>query len=258
LAAPIGVFDSGIGGLSILKALRAELPFEDFIYLADTGFAPYGERGDAFVIDRTRAIVQRLRDEHGIKALVIACNTATAAAIHLMRAEFPELPLVGVEPALKPAVAVSNTRRIGVMATRGTVGSAKLRALHDSLKDQAEFILQPCDGLADAIQNDDAARVWELCTKYTEALGPFGTLGGQADTLVLGCTHYAFAWDQLQALVGPGVRLIETGVPVARQTRRLLEASNELRMEGGPGSVALLATGEQAALESTARRWLFL
>ena len=258
MAASIGVFDSGIGGLSILKALRAELPSEDFVYLADTGFAPYGERGDAFVIDRTRAIVQQLREEHGIKALVIACNTATAAAIHLMRAEFPQLPLVGVEPALKPAVALSNTRRIGVMATRVTVGSAKLRALHDSLKDQAEFILQPCDGLADAIQNGNAEQVRALCAQYTQAIGPFGTLPGQADTLVLGCTHYAFAWDELQALVGPGVRLIETGVPVARQTRRLLETAGELRTDVAPGRMTLLSTGDKAALEAAARRWLLL
>ncbi len=256
MASPIGVFDSGIGGLSILRALRDELPSEDFVYLADTGFAPYGERGDDFVIDRTRAIVQQLREGHGIKALVIACNTATAAAIHLMRAEFPELPLVGVEPALKPAVALSNTRRIGVMATRVTVNSAKLRALHDSLKDQAEFILQPCDGLADAIQNGDAELVRSLCARYTQAMGAFGTLPGQADILVLGCTHYAFAWDELLALVGPGVRLIETGVPVARQTRRLLETAGDLRVDGKGGRLTLLTTGDEAALEAAARRWI--
>ncbi|HSV51518.1 MAG TPA: glutamate racemase [Burkholderiaceae bacterium] len=255
---PIGVFDSGVGGLSILRALRAELPVEDFVYLADTGFAPYGERGDAFVIERTRAIVQRLRDEHAIKTLVVACNTATAAAIHLLRAEHPDLPLVGVEPALKPAVALSKTRRIGVMATRVTVGSAKLRNLHDSLKDQAEFVLQPCDGLADAIQNDDAAQISALCAQYTRALGPFGMQPGQIDTLVLGCTHYAFAWDELQALVGPDVRLIETGEPVARQTRRLLEAAGQLRQDGAPGRVTLLTTGEMATLEAAAARWLGL
>jgi glutamate racemase len=256
--APIGVFDSGVGGLSILKALRAELPAEDFVYLADTAFAPYGERGDAFVIERTRAIVQRLREEYAIKALVIACNTATAAAIHLMRAEHPDLPLVGVEPALKPAVSLSKTRRIGVMATRGTVNSAKLRALHDSLKDQAEFVLQPCDGLADAIQNHDAAQVAALCTRYTQAIGAFGAQPGQADTLVLGCTHYAFAWDELQALVGPGVRLIETGEPVARQTRRLLEASRPAEPNGLPGRTELLSTGSLPALQVAAARWLGL
>ena len=256
--APIGVFDSGVGGLSILKALRAELPAEDFVYLADTAFAPYGERGDAFVIERTRAIVQRLREEHAIKALVIACNTATAAAIHLVRAEHPDLPLVGVEPALKPAVSLSKTRHVGVLATRGTVNSAKLRALHDALKDQAEFILQPCDGLADAIQNHDAAQVAALCARYTQAIGAFGAQPGQVDTLVLGCTHYAFAWDELQALVGPAVRLIETGEPVARQTRRLLEASHQAEASHRSGRVELLSTGSLPALQSAAARWLGL
>jgi glutamate racemase len=257
----IGVFDSGVGGLSILKALRAQLPTEAFVYLADAGYAPYGERGDAFVIERTRAVVRKLRDEHAIKALVIACNTATAAAVHLVRTEHPDLPLVGVEPALKPAVALSKTGRIGVMATRGTVASTKLRALHDSLKGQAEFILQPCDGLADAIQNHDAARIRALCAQYTQAIGPFGKQAGQVDTLVLGCTHYAFAWDTLQSLVGNDVSLIETGEPVARQTRRLLQAAGQLRPGGiddKPGHVTLLTTGSQEALEAAARRWLEL
>ena len=102
---PIGVFDSGIGGLSILRALRDELPHEHFVYLADSGHAPYGERGDAFVTQRTRSITQHLRAQHHIKALVVACNTATTAAIHHIRAEHPDLPLVGVEPAIKPAAA---------------------------------------------------------------------------------------------------------------------------------------------------------
>ncbi|EJL82492.1 glutamate racemase [Polaromonas sp. CF318] len=257
-ARPVGVFDSGVGGLSILKALRAQLPAESFVYLADAGFAPYGERGDAFVTDRTRAVVRQLRDEHAIKALVIACNTATAAAAHLVRTEHPDLPLVGVEPALKPAVALSRTRRIGVMATRGTVASAKLRTLHDTLKDQAEFILQPCDGLADAIQNHDVARVRALCEQYTRAMGPFGNQAGQVDTLVLGCTHYAFAWDTLQAMVGADVRLMETGEPVARQARRLLQAAGQLQPGDLPGHTTLLTTGAQEALQAAARRWLDL
>jgi len=255
---PVGVFDSGVGGLSILKALRAQLPAESFVYLADAGFAPYGERGDAFVIERTHAVVRKLRDEHAIKALVIACNTATAAAVHLVRTEHPDLPLVGVEPALKPAVALSKTRRIGVMATRVTVTSTKLRVLHDSLKDRADFILQPCDGLADAIQNHDVARVRALCEQYTQAIGPFGSGAGEVDTLVLGCTHYAFAWDTLQALVGPDVGLIETGEPVARQTRRLLEAAGQLRPGDLPGHTTLLTTGSQQALQAAAQRWLGL
>jgi glutamate racemase len=253
---PIGVFDSGVGGLSILRALRAELPAEDFVYLADTSHAPYGERDDGYVVGRTRAIVRQLRDAHAIKALVIACNTATAAAIHLARAEHPELPMVGVEPALKPAVAHSKTGRIGVMATRGTLASARLRALHGSLQGEAEFLLQACDGLADAIEHHDHARIASLCAKYAGALAPFGALPGQVDTLVLGCTHYPFARDVLSAIVGPGVRLIETGEPVARQARRLLAAAGRLRNSACAGTLTLLASGPDAALHDAVRRWL--
>ncbi|MEP6791403.1 MAG: glutamate racemase [Ramlibacter sp.] len=255
--APIGVFDSGVGGLSILRALRAELPAEDFLYFADSAHAPYGERSEGYVVDRTQAVVRELIGVHRIKALVVACNTATAAAIHLVRAQYPQLPLVGVEPALKPAVALSRTGRIGVMATRGTLASAKFLALHESLKGQAEFVLQPCDGLADAIQHDDAAKIAALCARYTRALGNLGSENGQIDTLVLGCTHYPFAAHHLQPLTGPGVQLIETGVPVARQTRRLLEVAELARNEGA-GSIAWLATGEDAVLSSVAARWLRL
>ena len=252
---PIGVFDSGVGGLSILRALRVQLPCEDFVYLADSGFAPYGERDEPFVVERARAVAQRLLDEHAIKALVIACNTATAAAVHLLREQLPGLPIVGVEPALKSALALTRTGRIGVMATRATLASAKFKALHEALGGNAQFVLQPCDGLADAIEAHDAARIADLCARYTAALGRFGSEEGEIDTLVLGCTHYPFAQQQLQALVGDAVQLVETGEPVARQTRRLLEARGLLRV-GGEGAVALLSTGDQAALERAAARWL--
>ena len=252
---PIGVFDSGVGGLSILRALRAELPAESFTYLADSGFAPYGERDDSFVVERARVVAQQLLDEHGIKALVIACNTATAAAVHLLRSELPGLPIVGVEPALKPALAVTRTGRIGVMATRGTLASAKFRTLHDSQKNQAQFVLQPCDGLADAIESHDLARIKDLCTCYTEAMGRFGDGTGEIDTLVLGCTHYPFAQQQLQELVGAAVRMVETGQPVARQTRRLLESAS-LLLPTGAGAVSLHSTGDLQALHRSASRWL--
>lgn len=254
-ALPIGVFDSGVGGLSILRALRAELPAEDFVYFADTAHAPYGERGDDYVTERSRAIFRRLVEEHAIKLMVIACNTATAAAIHLLRGEHPDLPLVGVEPALKPAVTRSRTGRIGVLATRGTLSSAKFRALHESLEHQAEFVLQPCDGLAAAIEADDAAQIDALCARYTQAIGEFGPAAGQIDTLVLGCTHYPFAQAQLLAHVGPGVQLIETGEPVARQARRLL--ADQLK-SAGQGRVDLLTTGSREALQAAASRWLGL
>jgi glutamate racemase len=253
---PIGVFDSGVGGLSILRALRAELPHEHFVYYADTAHAPYGERSEDFVIERARAVVHALREEHAIKALVIACNTATAAAVHLVRAEQRDLPVVGVEPALKPALAASTTKRIGVLATRRTLASAKFLALHEALRSQAEFVLQPCDGLADAIERDDTRRVAQLCETYTAAIGRFGSSTGEIDTLVLGCTHYPFALAPLRARLGVHVKLIETGQPVAAQARRVLAASGALRLARAEGVVEFRASGSDTAVRAAAARWL--
>ena len=185
---------------------------------------------------------------------MIACNTATAAAVHSIRAEHPDLAVVGVEPALKPALALSRTRRIGVLATRGTLASAKFGALHDSLKEEAEFVLQPCDGLAAAIESGDAPRIAALCEQYMHSAGEFGTADGQIDTLVLGCTHYPFAAEEFRRLAGPDVQLVETGVPVARQTRRRLQAAGLLE-ESTPGGMELLTTGSRAALAEAASRW---
>lgn len=256
---PIGVFDSGIGGLSILKALRAELPLEDFVYVADSGHAPYGERDDAHVIERSRAITAYLMTDHAIKALVIACNTATAAAIDLLRQQHPTLPIVGVEPALKPAVAQSKTGRIGVMATRGTLDSAKFHALRASLSAQADFVCQPCDGLADAIERSDTSKIIALCAYYTGAIGEFGTKQGAIDTLVLGCTHYPFASHHLARLVGPDVRLIDNGEAVARQTRRLLTPpSPDLGLGSAPRRCVLFSTGDGTRLRQAAQHWLGL
>jgi glutamate racemase len=258
---PIGVFDSGIGGFSVLNALRAELPQEDFVYFADAGHAPYGDRDDDHVERRTRAVAAELIERHRIKALVVACNTATAAAIHLLRQEYPGLPTVGVEPALKPAVAVSRTRRIAVLATRGTVTSRKFAALRAVFADQAEFSVVACDGLARAIETGDAGTIAALCARYTAEAGAFGTRPGEIDTLVLGCTHYPLVVDEFRRHVGESVRLIETGVPVALQTRRLLGAAGALADRGAAeppraGTVSLTGTGDPGALEAAARRWL--
>lgn len=254
---PVGVFDSGIGGLSVLQALRAELPDEAFVYVADSGHAPYGERDAAHVIERSFAVTRYLLAQHRIKALVVACNTATAAAIHLLRQLHPELPIVGVEPALKPAAQLSRSHRVGVMATRGTLESAKFGALLGSLQGQADFILQPCDGLADAIERQDAIKIEALCAEYTAAIGQFGTESGQIDCLVLGCTHYPFATPQLRALLGPQIPLIDSGAPVARQTRRRLETHRALASGPAP-DVALFATGYPERLQRAAHHWLQL
>ena len=266
---PIGVFDSGIGGLSVLQALQAELPAEHFVYWADSGHAPYGEKSDVFVRQRSLAIAQYLIDRHHIKALVVACNTATAAAIHELRTQYPQLHLIGVEPALKPAIALSKTRRIGVIGTRGTLGSDKFHRLLSSLQGQAEFIVQPCNGLALAIEESthiaasaSSEKITALLRDYTGQMGAFGQGPGQIDTLVLGCTHYVFAQNELQTILGTEVQLVSTGEPVARQTRRLLEAAAQLR--SGPAPIAasarmqLLTNGELSSLQAAAQRWLHL
>lgn len=257
-ASPIGVFDSGIGGLSILRALRAALPHEDFIYHADTVHAPYGERDGDFVVERSMAIARAMVERDRIKLLVVACNTATAAAIAPLRAAFPLLPIVGVEPALKPAAQGSRTHRVGVLATRSTLASDKFTQLHASLASQATFVLQPCDGLAAAIENGDAKAVSRLCETYVRALGPLGWRAGDIDTLVLGCTHYAFAMDDLLRLTASQVQILETGEPVARQTRRLLEQANQLNPSPVKGRLTLRSPGAQEALETAASRWLKL
>ena len=249
---PLGVFDSGVGGLSILRALRAELPREDFVYFSDAGHAPYGEKEEAFVSERSLAIAVDLLEQHRIKGLVVACNTATAAAVHLLRARHTHLPVVGVEPAVKPAAALTKTGHVAVLATRGTITSAKFQALLASLKEQAEFVLVPCDGLAAAIEADDTQQIRTLCERYTRELAR-----RNVDTLVLGCTHYPFAADVLRECVGAEVQLVETGEPVARQTKRLLEQQSLLRPEG-EGRVHWHTTGSPEALRAAASRWLGL
>ena len=277
-SSPIGVFDSGVGGLSVLRALLAAMPHERFVYLADSANAPYGERGDAFVAARTHAITEYLCQQHHIKALVVACNTATAAAIHEVRSSHPELTLVGLEPAVKPALAVTKTGHVGVIGTRGTLTSAKFGKLMASLADQAHFVVLPCDGLAHAIERSVAlpaaapdslvntTETGALCERYVQAMGSFGTGPRQMDTLVLGCTHYIFVAHEVRALVGPEVQVIETGEPVARQTRRLLEAAGLLALPPseqstspeGPEPVQLLTTGPVAMMQAAAQRWLNL
>lgn len=258
---PIGVFDSGVGGLSVLRALHAELPQELFVYVADSGHAPYGERNDSHIIERSHAITHYLIQRHAIKALVVACNTATAAAIHTLRSMHPNLPIIGIEPALKPAVAMTRTGRIGVMATRGTLGSEKFKTLYTSLKDQAEFILQPCDGLADAIERDDAAQIQRISSDCLQNMGTFGHAPGSIDTLVLGCTHYPFIANLLQNLAGYPIQFLEGGAPVARQTKRvLLEhlqlSSDTLTLTEPTNKLQFFSTGNSAALFQTVKRWM--
>ena len=260
---PIGVFDSGIGGLSVLRALRTELPQAQFLYVADSGHAPYGERDDTHVIERSHTIADYLVKHHNIQALVVACNTATAAAIQGLRMAFPDLPIIGIEPALKPAANASKTKVIGVMATRGTLNSEKFRTLLGSLRGQATFVLQACDGLADAIEHDDAIKIRAACAYYTGAMGRFGINHGEMDKLVLGCTHYPLVKTELNQLVGPNIELFDGGHPVAMQTRRVLterglSLAERSSSNAHAGTVKFFTTGNKTPLANAVLRWLKL
>lgn len=264
----IGIFDSGIGGLSVLKALRAELPFEDFIYIADSGHAPYGERDDAHVVARSLAISAYLVRQD-IKALVVACNTATAAAIDLLRASHPDLTIIGVEPALKPAAALSKTKHIAVLATRSTLASIRFAALLATQSKQAQFTLLPCDGLAEAIElsteSSNAAELIAACYRVTKLISNLNLNRNSncnkegkiaIDTVVLGCTHYPFAAHYITAQMGDGIQLVDTGNAVARQTRQRL--GHKLSTQQKTSAIEFISTGNPAALGAATKAWLGL
>jgi glutamate racemase len=249
--APVGVFDSGIGGLSILRELRLQLPHERWVYLADAGYAPYGERDEIHVIERTLAVAEQLRRTHHTKALVVACNTATAAAIAHLRQIYPDWPIVGVEPALKPGVTLSRTGHIGVMATHRTLNSSKFQRLLNSLEGQARFSAQACNGLAKAIESQDTDEIDRLIRKYTNAMGRFGSHHGMIDTVVLGCTHYGLVNDVLVDLLGPAVQLIDPADGVARRLKHQLQQTNLLHPVNtypSPISPVWLSTGSIESL----------
>ena len=263
--APIGVFDSGIGGLSALPALRAALPHEHLLYWADSAHAPYGEKGDDFVRLRSLAITEHLVKVHGIKALVVACNTATAATIAALRSTYPQLPIVGLEPALKPAAQLTRTGRVGVMATQGTVRSEKFQRLLNSLEGKANFVVQPCPGLALAIENsahpDTQTQAHEtvhgLLQRFTQAMGRFGTQPGDIDTLVLGCTHYPLLTGVISYVMGNNVSLVSSAEETAKDLYRTLVENSLLRSaSANPPTHTFLATGDSKAFESLARRFL--
>lgn len=210
----VGVFDSGVGGLSVLRELQRQLPLAHLVYVADSGHAPYGERSTGYVIERSTHIARFLL-QRGARVLVVACNTATAAAAQVLRDAYPDTPIVGVEPGLKPAVALTRNRHIGVLATEGTLASAKFQALLARLRERAAFHLQPCPGLAHAIEsgNPEAPKVLALVERYCAPLRAH-----DVDTVVLGCTHYPFVAAAIQRAMGPQVQLVDTAQAVARHT----------------------------------------
>ncbi|OAJ62909.1 glutamate racemase [Paraburkholderia ginsengiterrae] len=216
--APVGIFDSGLGGLSVLRAVRAQLPDETILYAADSLYAPYGERDDDFITDRTLAIGEWLVRQ-GAKALVVACNTATAQSIALVREKLP-IPLVGVEPGIKPAALQSKTRVAGVLATQVTLRSARFQGLLERYAADCRFLCQPGHGLVQAVERCDigSAELRALLRGYLQPM-----LDAGADTLVLGCTHYPFLDAAIRDIVGDRLTLIDTSVAIARQLERVLD-----------------------------------
>jgi glutamate racemase len=213
----IGVFDSGLGGLSVLQAVEAALPADELVYVADSAHAPYGEQPVEAIVARATALTRFLLMQR-VEAIVVACNTASVLAAQALRAWCP-VPVIALEPAIKPALQLSRSRVIGVMATRRTLESASVRRLCDLHGHGATVWLQPCPGLVECVEAGElnSAAVQALLRDHLR-----GLLQAGADTLVLGCTHYAFLRPAIRAVVGPAVQLIDSADAVARELVRRL------------------------------------
>jgi glutamate racemase len=261
----IGVFDSGVGGLSVLRHIRAALPSEHLMYFSDAGFAPYGDKPEAAIVERALAIAAYL-DASGAKAVVVACNTATAAAIDAIRLRYPSLAVVGVEPGLKPAAEITRSRIVGVLATTTTLASPRFIRLQTQVTAATgvHFLLQPCPGLADQIEKGElrSSATVRLVERLVHPLLQQG-----ADTLVLGCTHYPFVQPLIEAVAArfrasgtppedTPATLIDTGAAVARQLTAVLGLRGVLRQSAAPGALSACTSGSPGTLALALRTLL--
>ncbi|MQR01129.1 glutamate racemase [Glaciimonas soli] len=260
-AAPIGIFDSGIGGLSVLRHIRRALPNENLVYFADSGYAPYGDKTEQEIIERTLSITAFLQQQRA-KALVIACNTATAAAIKIVRSAYPALPIVGVEPGLKPAAQQTHSKIVGVLATKSTLASAPFTALMQqiSLENNVQFELQACVGLVDQIERGQLheAATEQLIERYVAPLIKSG-----ADTLVLGCTHYPFVQPLIEKIIkrltDNTINIIDTGDAVTRQLLRvLMTLQHSQSTKKTAGDLIAYTSGNQNVLKTAFSQLLLL
>ncbi|HEF5870522.1 TPA: glutamate racemase [Burkholderia cenocepacia] len=231
--APIGIFDSGLGGVSVVEAIRHRLPSEAIVYIADSRYAPYGEKPDAFIRARSLALAQWLV-QRGAKLLVIACNTATTHAISSLRGQLA-IPVIGVEPGIKPAVQVSVSKVVGVLATAATLRSPRLQTLLSEHRHACRFICQAGHGLVERIEQGDAAgpSIEALLDQYLTPL-----IAAGADTLVLGSTHYALLIPTIKRIFGDRLNLIETAAAIARRVDDQL-TDHELHNEVNPADAVL-------------------
>jgi glutamate racemase len=248
---PIGVMDSGVGGISVLKHIHALLPHEDLMYVADSKYAPYGNKTAEEITNRCMIVADYLIAQD-VKALVVACNTATAAAIDELRETF-DIPIIGMEPAVKPAAEASKNGIIGVLATVGTLKSAQFAGLLEAYGRDVKVVTQACVGLVECIERGelDAPDTKALIRQYTSPL-----LAEGADTIVLGCTHYPFVKHMIQEIVGDKVTLIDTGAAVAKQLKRQLEENGLLSSSKQKSKVHFWTNSEaENAEQVTEKLW---
>lgn len=230
---PIAVFDSGVGGISVLRCLLAEMPEENYRYFGDSANAPYGTKSLEEVRRLTMFHVDRFLSE-GAKAVVVACNTATSAAVRILRQKYPGVPIIGIEPALKPAVLFKKHPNVVVMATPMTIREQKFHLLMERYMGMAHIIPLPCPGLMEYIEHGDIQGD-ELEGFLERLLEPFDK--DKLDAVVLGCTHYPFVSSQLQKVLGEHVTLFDGGPGTARETKRRLSESGLLRKSPGKGTI---------------------
>lgn len=228
----IGIFDSGIGGLSIARQIHQRLPNENLLYVADSIHAPYGEKTESYITARTFSISEFLL-QRNVKAIVVACNTATVSSIKALRSTY-SIPIIGVEPGVKPAVFNTKSGIVGVLATAQTLKSVSFNDLAKSFSTHVQIEVQPCPGLMEQVEalSLESDETEALIKKYVYPLLEKG-----ADHIVLGCTHYAFLTPMIKKIVGPNVAIINTDFAVAKETARRLETANLLSTHSGQGNI---------------------
>ncbi len=246
LSSPIGIFDSGVGGLSVLRAIRAQMPDEAVIYFGDQGHIPYGPRPMEQIRNFSEAITNFLLEQNA-KIIVVACNTASAAALKTLREKLPDVQFVGMEPAVKPAAEYTQTGKVGVLATPATFQGALYASVVERFANGVELFQNTCSGLVQQIEQgnldgEETRRILE------DALLPM--LAKNIDTVVLGCTHYPFVIPLIQRIVGDQVRVIDPAPSVAKQVRRLLESQGMKGESETRGSIRIYTSGDPEELKS--------